>query len=476
MRPAKVQPVSGGHQTSSIECSVEGPIESTHFYRDGREIVPGSLDCLLCTLAMTDKGSVALYLNSPVNLSDSSSWTCLVLANGSSNKQSTSQMSYDSGPHLVLEVDGQEVAANEQISVRENEIINLKCVWKNSSTSSQLHWLVKDSNMTSSGRMSLDILGDGTLVIQSQLRLNATESLDKLPVTCIVVDPLSPFTVNKSAYLNILYKPSFYISRLPSFRTPVHEGMRVVLKCNVYANPSSTPKWYRETLNRSGEEASAQGESIELQTGENGELIFPSVQVPDSGWYRCRTENFEGNFSSTPYFLQVQSHSDRLQTSTPVASNIRAPNQPLEMGTNSNYTSSIINQCTGIPKVEQPIQLITSSIGRHVTLSMRFCCQPRPLRVFWIHRHLALIPGHLFGPYIAREIYNIYNSFYCYESTFEIEAFRPEDVGTVYGFVSNERGHAGAQFHLQFSSSIANGLGKCNGMDERSLFNCSPVY
>lgn len=67
-----------------------------------------------------------------------------------------------------------------------------------------------------------------------------------------------------------------------------------------------------------------------------------------------------------------------------------------------------------------------------------------------------MIPGRMFGPYITRDIYTTYNSFYCYESTFEIESVKPEDIGTVYVFVSNEKGHAGAQIHIQLSKQNNN--------------------
>lgn len=79
-----------------------------------------------------------------------------------------------------------------------------------------------------------------------------------------------------------------------------------------------------------------------------------------------------------------------------------------------------------------------------------------------------MIPGRMFGPYITRDIYTTYNSFYCYESTFEIESVKPEDIGTVYVFVSNERGHAGAQITIQLatklSSELHSSLGKSSPM------------
>lgn len=70
-----------------------------------------------------------------------------------------------------------------------------------------------------------------------------------------------------------------------------------------------------------------------------------------------------------------------------------------------------------------------------------------------------MIPGRMFGPYITRDIYTTYNSFYCYESTFEIESVKPEDIGTVYVFVSNEKGHAGARIQIQLAAKLGNEQG-----------------
>lgn len=76
-----------------------------------------------------------------------------------------------------------------------------------------------------------------------------------------------------------------------------------------------------------------------------------------------------------------------------------------------------------------------------------------------------MIPGRMFGPYITRDIYTTYNSFYCYESTFEIESVKPEDIGTVYVFVSNEKGHAGAQIQIQLAK---------NALDQNSMGQSPP--
>lgn len=73
-----------------------------------------------------------------------------------------------------------------------------------------------------------------------------------------------------------------------------------------------------------------------------------------------------------------------------------------------------------------------------------------------------MIPGRMFGPYITREVYNTYSSASCYETTFEIEYVKYEDLGTVYVYISNERGLSAAQINIQLSrqDSTYNSLGK----------------
>lgn len=66
----------------------------------------------------------------------------------------------------------------------------------------------------------------------------------------------------------------------------------------------------------------------------------------------------------------------------------------------------------------------------------------------------------MFGPYITRDIYTAYNSPFCYESTFEIESVKADDIGTAYVFVSNEKGHAGAQIQIQLAKEHHGTLGK----------------
>ena len=124
---------------------------------------------------------------------------------------------------------------------------------------------------------------------------------------------------------------------------------------------------------------------------------------------------------------------------------------------------------SGVPEIANSISTIQAVLGRQLILPLRFCCQPGPARVFWIHRHLAMIPGRMFGPYITRDVYSSYNKAHCYETTFEIESVKPEDIGTVYVFVSNERGHAGAQIQIQLAKSSPQSTASTGGFSATSL-------
>lgn len=98
-------------------------------------------------------------------------------------------------------------------------------------------------------------------------------------------------------------EPRFSISREPGFGVPLIEGMRVYLKCDVDSEPPSMPKWIRDTTPGSGE----QSKPIIIRSTSDGKLIFPSIAVQDSGWYRCTTEHNSKQYSSFGYLLSVQS-------------------------------------------------------------------------------------------------------------------------------------------------------------------------
>lgn len=65
---------------------------------------------------------------------------------------------------------------------------------------------------------------------------------------------------------------------------------------------------------------------------------------------------------------------------------------------------NINNENNGKPVIESINRTVIVLVGSQISLSARFCCSPRPKKVYWIHRHLAIMPSRIIGPYITKEL------------------------------------------------------------------------
>lgn len=516
-----VRTVNPGDRVN-IPCSLANVGGSIQFAKDDQPIILDS-GCAHCQLDISNDGQASLTINR-VSSKDQGHWQCWRLdSNGKViNKIPIIQLVITNSPELpILIVNDKELVGGNNldatITVKENEIVNFKCVIKGATTPvDYVHWMLDSSqNVTQMSQLMMEYSGENNYITQSLLKLNATKSMNLKSISCLSNHQLwlTPMTV--TAFLNILYEPSFTISREPGFGVPVIEGMQVILKCEIDSNPSSSPIWIKDADNKtnsannnaaattnnnnnnaisSGKEAS--GEPIVLYTQDDGSVIFQPAQKSDSGWYRCKTENKYGNFSSFGYYLNVrpagtttssqqptavqqpQSQSAQLagqqyqqsprfsnspthQPQQPVRTvesiysnpggKIMAPNQaaaqtrlphshhftppsnniinndqpsvistsslfastppalapplPLPMpfnpnsanaigGTNANLAPTNNNLCRpnsgnridGFPEIDHPVSTVQAVLGRHLILPLRFCCNPGPARVFWIHR------------------------------------------------------------------------------------------
>lgn len=537
----------------NIPCSLANMGGSIQFAKDDQPIILDS-GCAHCQLDISNDGQASLTINR-VSIKDQGHWQCWRLDSQGKVKQKIPiiQLVITNSPELpILVVNDKELLGGNNldatITVKENELVTFKCVIKGASSPvDYVHWMLDSTqNVTQSSQLLMDFVSqENNYLTQSVLKLNATKSMNLKSISCLSNHQLwlTPMTV--TAFLNVLYEPSFTISREPGFGVNVYDGMTVILKCEIDSNPSSNPIWIKDADNKTSSTSADQlprternsqqptsGEPIILDTQPDGSVQLAPVQTSDSGWYRCKTENKYGNFSSFGYYLSVRStngaspplasQSQQVVTPAPLqqtpryppsrpdqysnptaGQRVMAPNQPAMQAQapigrlpTPGYTNDqprgpmfqapslpkpfgqqmgqdLMAKCPpsravdGIPQIDNPVMTVNAYLGRQLILPLRFCCHPGPSRVFWIHRHLAMIPGRMFGPYITREIFNSYNAQYCYESVFEIEAVKPEDIGTVYVFVSNEKGHAGAQIHIQLanpamhdSSHHSNQIGK----------------
>jgi hypothetical protein len=61
----------------------------------------------------------------------------------------------------------------------------------------------------------------------------------------------------------------------------------------------------------------------------------------------------------------------------------------------------------GRPMVVALNRTVMAHIGQQITVVAVFCCEPRPRKVLWIHRHLALQPASTVLTYTASELYMV---------------------------------------------------------------------
>lgn len=304
--------------------------------------------------------------------------------------------------------------------------------------------------------------------------------------------------------IRVLYSPSFAISRLPDFGFPLREGMAVSLKCDVDANPPSSPKWLRD-----GEEPPV------AQTGD-GFLNFSSVRRDHSGWYKCTSRGA----SSIGYFLNVRASDPAEEeavggsTASPGSSGgVGGPSAPrgsverhLEVPLGSTVTlqcpgggascwsrlgsppepvgagpdltiervlyqeagayrcESALHDAThltvnlsvrGVPVVYPPWRNLTALAGLPVTLDVEFCANPAANRVLWLLlRGQLLRPGETAPGVVAHNLTEA-SSPHCQYASLTLTSAQPEDAGEYVLLVRSARGLAEGAFSLHVAPPAA---------------------
>ncbi|XP_054168796.1 protein sax-3-like [Oppia nitens] len=395
-----------------------------------------------------------------------------------------------------IEFEGRRMDDHSTLTVRENTVVNVNCVVRGAAPPvKHVYWYLSHQNITEQSKLLMEYSAEEDVSMAiSILTINATQDLNNKIIICQVyhVSWLSPATA--SASFNILYVPAFSITREPGFGYPIIEGMPVSLRCEIDANPHSPAKWHRDA-----EPSLTNATSLpQLDTDSEGTLHFGHISKSDSGWYKCTTEHEFGYFTSFGYYLNVRKSSEMQEmehilrsplvpikhdnTDDTIDNNNNEriasdgdPNEAAlgmksydpskESNNNNNFklsdksnisplsvtSSQHHHQSTdcnnknsniniGQPTIEFINRTVIALVGSQITLAARFCCQPRPKKVYWIHRHLALMPQRTIGPYHTRELIMSSDSMNCFMSTFEISSVKPEDSGDVLFIVMNTKG------------------------------------
>lgn len=479
-----------------IPCSVVTPGGSVQWVQNGKPILLDFSVSQRRHWNISNDGQASLTINR-VTKTDEGIWECWELDSMGNAKQKAYVMrlvvtNIPEEPYIELE--GRRLSNDAIITVRENTAVTLNCVVRGASPPvHHIFWYLSQHNISHSSKLLMEYSAEEDVSVAiSLLVINVTQEQHQKRIICQVfhVSWLRPATV--SASLNILYVPAFSITREPGFGFPIMEGMPLSLKCEIDANPLSVAKWLRDA-----DTSHLKASLPQLETNSDGSLNFTSISKNDTGWYRCTTQHEFGNFTSFGYYLNVRTvselpelehilrspllpsqvsrgtinkESETLKESEPNEAALMKSHEAAKESFQASISNSpdvIINsglhnknqerihglqqqrkECENInndnnngkPVIESINRTVIVLVGSKISLSARFCCSPRPKKVYWIHRHLAVMPQRTIGPYITRELIMASNSMNCFTSSFEIESVKPEDSGDILFVVLNSKG------------------------------------
>ncbi|CAG2160804.1 unnamed protein product [Oppiella nova] len=498
----------------NIPCSVGlTPGVSVQWVQNGKPILLDFSTTQRRHWNITNDGQTGLTINRVTKI-DEGLWECWELDSRGSVKQKALVMRLvvtNIPEEPYIEFEGKRMPNHSTLTIRENTVVNVNCVVRGASPPVRhIFWYLQHQNITQESKILMEYSAeeDVSLAI-SLLTINATQDYHKKVIICQVfhVSWLNPVTA--SASFDILYVPAFSITRDPGFGYPILEGMPVSLKCDIDANPLSAAKWHRDA-----EPSQSNASLPQIETESDGTLYFSHISKSDTGWYKCTTDHQFGQFSSFGYYLNVrkpaelqdlehilrsplvppplstdtidnkerivadsepneaalmkayEASKESFETSISGSSHQRynERNGPQSIQQHRECTGNRIN--TGEPVIESINRTVIALVGSQISLAARFCCSPRPKKVYWIHRHLALMPKRTIGPYTTKELIMTSDSMNCFTSTFEISSVKPEDSGDILFIVMNPKGIDNALVSVNVtvaSFSVSRDCNACTG-------------
>ncbi|GFQ81114.1 uncharacterized protein TNCT_214681 [Trichonephila clavata] len=291
-------------ESVSIPCPLSTPGGSVQWLQDGTPIVLDLSATRRRQWNISPDGTAALTI-SEVRRTDAGRWECRELgADGSVRKVArVLDLVVGSSPSdPYLELEGRRLVHQATVTVREPQKLSLHCIVSGAIPPvRRIHWSIGEANLTSVSELFVEFsASEDAYTSRSVLALNVTRRVHGKELVCKVHHLTWLQAAAVSASLNVLYEPSFSISREPGFGLPLLEDMRVSLRCEVDANPPSDPLWVRDDG------------PLTVEQDSQGFLNFTPVSHHHAGWYRCTTHHEFGFFASFGYFLNVRSEYDQV--------------------------------------------------------------------------------------------------------------------------------------------------------------------
>ncbi|XP_053200928.1 muscle M-line assembly protein unc-89-like [Panonychus citri] len=293
-----------------IPCTMINPGGSIQWIKNGQPILLDFSSSQRRHWNITKDGQAALTINR-VTKADEGIWECWELDNNGNVKQKSHVMkitvaNVPEGP--FLQVDGQRIEENGRVTVRDKRLLTITCIVKGASPATRsISWSINGINVTDFSQLLMEYSADDNSYESfSVLTINVTKEDHKKTLVCQAEHSAWSKPMSVRTNLNIQYEPAFSLIRDPVFGYPIVEGMSILLRCVIDANPPSQPQWIRDHSLTPG---SSKLTKENLFTSLDGSLNIASVSFADTGWYRCTTDHSFGHFDSFSYYLNVRSRS-----------------------------------------------------------------------------------------------------------------------------------------------------------------------
>ncbi|RZF41064.1 hypothetical protein LSTR_LSTR002696 [Laodelphax striatellus] len=388
---------------------------------------------------------------------------------------------------LYLVVEGRRLdPGNEFIPVKEKTALEVDCVAEGGAPAgaARLGWELRGKALVTAA--STGPARSTATILLHRDHHNAT-------LVCLLTHPALPATANASIRLDVQYAPSFGISRIPGFGTPLREGISVSLKCDVDSNPPAKPVWKKD-------------ESLPpVPQSEDGYLNFSVIRKEHSGWYKCMTRHVLGEFSSIGYYLSVREEVPEMETTETQggivevalggAVQLQCPTgaagcwgrvtsggrmEPLGAGpllhlNNVLYQEAGQYRCLhpfppsptiehwrahnfqvsveGRPMTYPSSKTVRAQAGHKIVLEVELCANPAPTKVVWLADSKVLYPGQASDRVLAHQLTEG-NSIICQNAKLTVSESRPLDTGEYSLMVRTPNGVAESVFHVQVTGEI----------------------
>ncbi|OQR72757.1 hypothetical protein BIW11_10182 [Tropilaelaps mercedesae] len=477
----------------SIPCFLETPGGSIQWVRNGHPVVLDSTTASRRQWNISKDGTASLQI-SQVTRADDGLWECWEFGDDGSVKRVAKVLKLvvtgaPEEPFLVQ--DGKRVHPGNNVVAKENHTVTVECVARRAVPEvKQMFWSLGPDhiNVTGSSELKIDFVShEDSYTTKSTLRLNTTRAMNHQRVSCHVFHVAWPNASVASASLNVLYPPTFSISRVPGFGQPIVEKSFVSLECIIDANPPATPRWSKDDLPINSSEVIRQG---------GGFLNFTAIERNHSGWYRCTTQHPMGSFASFGYLLSVhfgpemmddtpkQIHADfgepvrlechakgkplpaycwsRRQPGGRIAEGLTSDSSlvldPVVYQDAGTYQCTASNQLdwkrqrnairevqlsiTGRPDVSALNSSMIGVLGRNLWITVHVCANPQPSRSHWLLGRYVLSPGDAANahPHYIAHPYRTAETPFCRYASLEIPVVRYADMGEFLFVARNDRG------------------------------------